>query len=105
MTDVVVQSLQAAKRTRIKCSEYVKHIAVFGTSIAVLTSAAITVYDWGADDSQACQVHSRIPNPPPCQLLVIGSEHVVLAQNRRLRCYDLHGAQCALPAAYFAKDR
>ena len=96
MTDVVVQPLHAAQRARIKCGEYVKNVAVFGNLIAVLTTTAITVYDQQQDDKQAWRVHARIPDAPTCDVLAISSQHVIMGQQRRLRCYDFRGSQCAV---------
>jgi hypothetical protein len=95
MTDVVVQPLHAAQRTRIKCGEYIRHLAMFDSLVAVLAGHAITIYDQQDGKDAAWRVHARIPNAPPCEVLAITSQHVILGQQRRLCCYDFQGSRCA----------
>jgi intraflagellar transport protein 122 len=86
MTDVVVQHLVTDDRTRIKCKDLVKKIAIYKDRLAIQLSDRVVLYELIEDGSSAVNYRPRnkLALQLECSLLVVTSQHLVLCQERRL---------------------
>lgn len=94
MTDVVIRSLRGSARARLKCGEYVQRLAAFENLLAVLSPAALTVYERDPSGTHYA-VKARLLEPAACDALLVASAHLVLCHGKRVQCFDFGGVQCA----------
>ena len=96
MTDVVVQQLLTDERTRIKCKDLVRKIAIYKERLAVQLTDRVMVYEQVKDPSDApsavvgatdlqYRLVTKIMRDLPCSLLVVTGDHLLLCLERRLQ--------------------
>ncbi len=108
MTHVVVQHLLTEGRTRIKCNDFVRKIAVYMDRLAVQLSDRVIIYELVSDAPSSeggeasstalltgmnYRVKSRIDSSLECNLLVVTSRNVVLCLDKKLALYDFNGVK------------
>ena len=95
VTDVIIKSLRSPNRTRLKCGQYVKQVAVYDNLVAVFAAAEITVYERGKGEGQF-RVLAKLPQSAKCSVIMLTRQHVTICQGRIIRCFMFLGQQCAL---------
>ncbi|OXA57504.1 Vegetative incompatibility protein HET-E-1 [Folsomia candida] len=90
MTDVMVQNLLKDLRTRIKCRDVIKKLAIFKDSLAIQFVDRVLIYQRDAKEFKYT-LKDKISQSFECSLLVMCSENVILCQEKKLQCYSFHG--------------
>ena len=95
MTDVVVQHLTSDQKVRIKCSEYVKKIAVYKDRLAVQLPEKVLIFEPSHEDAHDMQYRMScvIQKKLECNLLVVTSLHVILCQEKKLLMLTFTGVK------------
>ena len=73
MTDVVIEALTGGPRVRMKCSSYVRKIAVYESLVAVQVNDAYVVYERRTGEGESVQygIKSHMPINRECDLLQV----------------------------------
>lgn len=95
MTDVIIQHLITEEKVRIKCRDLVKKLAIYKHRLAVQLPERIIIYELMKGDSNDMhyRVKEKINQKVECTLLVVGANHVVLCQEKRLQCMSFQGVR------------
>ncbi|XP_065829391.1 intraflagellar transport protein 122 homolog [Oscarella lobularis] len=96
MTDVVVQHLISSDKTKIRCREMIKKIAVCKDRLAVQLPDKIVIYELIDPDSEEniqYRVKDKIHQKIDCNLLVVCNNHIVLCQEKQLQCLSFTGVK------------
>lgn len=97
MTDLVIRSLSGPQRVRIRCRDCIQNLAVFDSLAAVKVTAGVVVYEGTRADGGGLQyrVRNRVPLASACEHMLLASRHIILFDQRKVRCYDFEGSRCA----------
>lgn len=93
MTEVVIQDLSTDQRTRLKCRDYIKKIAVYKEKLAIQLSDRIIIYEMllnGFGEMQY-RIKEKIQQIFECNLLVVTSQSFLVCHENQLQMYSFAG--------------
>eukprot|EP00158_Paraphelidium_tribonemae_P008633 Partr_v1_DN28634_c0_g2_i3_m49606 putative Intraflagellar transport 122 homolog (Chlamydomonas) len=96
MTTVVIQRLARDEKLVIKCTDYVRKIAIYKGVFAVQFPEYINIYELidaveSSDNGLSYSLKQTIPKRFDCNLLVVTSQHIVLCLDKRLQLLTFDG--------------